>query len=336
MNIKFLIVLIILVGLCVGGVFVYKNLVTPKAEREGGVSLFEEVKPEGEITTPGVTPPEGEKEEEEKSLSGQPKKELKFEWEEDEGERVSDGSVPFVHKLADGRFRLYYCGKEGIVSAISSDGLNFGKEPGIRIDPVLDVGNAELMVCDPTIIDLPDGKIRMYYKGATGSGGPGQAVHKVFSAISSDGLNFQKEGLRIDSERTGDDGWASVPEAVKLPDGRVRIYYVSDASSVGHGIVSAVSLDGLDFIKEETKLTSFVDPAVIILFDGKYLLFAKSFMGKGIYSFISSDGINFEDQQLVISEESYDPSIIQLDNSTYRVFYGCREPVTKSITGHLR
>lgn len=258
-----------------------------------------------------------------------------FEWTKDSGTRVSGGGVPYIYKLKDGKFRLYYCVKEGIVSAVSSDGLNFEKEAGVRIAQVSGFGNHESMVCDPTIVDLPDGTIRMYYKGATGAGGPGKAVHEVFSAVSSDGLNFQKEGLRIDSKKTGDDGWASVPEAVRLSDGRVRIYYVSDAASVGHGIVSAISSDGLNFTKEETKLTGFVDPAVIILSDGQYLLLAKSFMGKGIYSFVSNDGIDFENQRLVLAEESYDPSIIQLDNDTYRVFYGGQEPVTRSITGRL-
>lgn len=264
------------------------------------------------------------------------KAEIKFEWTKDSGIRVSGGGVPYIYKLKDGKFRLYYCAAEGILSAISGDGLNFEKESGVRISRVSSTENAEAMVCDPTIVDLPDGKIRMYYKGATGQGGPGKAVHNVFSAVSSDGLNFKKEGLRIDSEKTGDDGWASVPEAIKLADGRVRIYYVSDAASVGHGIVSAISSDGLIFVKEKTKLTGFVDPAAIILPDAKYLLLAKSFMGKGIYSFISDDGINFKNQQLVLAEESYDPSIIQLTKDTYRVFYGGQNPVTKSITGRLR
>ncbi|MFQ6137170.1 MAG: hypothetical protein ACE5PM_08330, partial [Candidatus Hydrothermarchaeales archaeon] len=182
------------------------------------------------------------------------------------------------------------------------------------------------------------------------------AVHKVFSAVSSDGLNFQKEGLRIDSEETGDRGWASVPEALKLPDGRIRIYYVSGDFEALGGIMSAVSQDGLDFQKEEgARVKTMVDPAITILPDGRYLLLAVVLppppdkprlleQATGIYSFTSDDGLVFENQQPVLLEEGvYDPSIVQLDNNTYRVFYGkdigeAGRPniVVKSITGQLR
>lgn len=283
--------------------------------------------------------------------------ELKFEWTKDSGTRISDGSVPYVHRLKDGRFRLYYCGAGGILSAVSADGLNFEKESGVRISPVDGSGNAESMVCDATVIDLPYDKIRMYYKGANGPGGPGQALHKIFSAISSDGLNLQKEGLRIDSEKTEDRGWSSVPEAIKLPDGRVRIYYVSGDFEALGGIMSAVSQDGMNFQKEAgARVKTMVDPAVTFLPNGKYLLLAvvlpppqnaphKSEQPLGIYSFTSDDGLTFENQQLVLIEGGvYDPSIVQLSNDTYRVFYGkdiggqAGKPniVTKSITGRLR
>ena len=80
-----------------------------------------------------------------------------FSWEKDDGSRVVDGSVPFIHKLSGGESRLYYCKDNGILSALSSDGLTFTKEQGVRISP----GKGfELQVCDPTIIDLPDEKIR--------------------------------------------------------------------------------------------------------------------------------------------------------------------------------
>lgn len=280
-----------------------------------------------------------------------------FEWTNDPGTRISDGSVPYAYRLKDGGFRLYYCGAGGILSAASADGLNFEKEPGVRIAPAGGLGNAESIICDATVIDLPDGKIRMYYKGSNGPGGPGQALHKVFSAVSSDGLNFQKEGMRIDSEKTGDRGWASVPEAVKLPDGRVRIYYVSGDFEAMGGTMSAVSQDGINFQKEAgARVKMMVDPAVTLLPNGKYLLLAvvlppppnapqKSQQPLGIYSFTSDDGLTFGNQQPVLQESGvYDPSIVGLGDDTYRVFYGkdlggeAGKPniVIKSITGRLR
>ena len=167
---------------------------------------------------------------------------ISFSWQKDSDQRLEDGSVPFVHRLKDGKIRLYYCKSKGISSAISNDGLTFTKESGVRISPET---GFEAIVCDPTIVDLPDVKMRMYYKGADSQNpGPRQSIHKIYSAISSDGLTFQKEGLRIDSETNGDNGWASVPDAILLPDGGVRLYYVTAANGE-HGIGSAISSDGL-------------------------------------------------------------------------------------------
>lgn len=268
---------------------------------------------------------------------------LEFSWEKDDGSRITDGSVPFIHQTKDGTTRLYYCNSQGILSAISSDGTTFAKERGVRISPG---ENSELIVCDPTIVDLPDGSIRMYYKGADSmDAGPGQSVHKIFSAVSSDGLTFQKEGLRIDSETSGDNGWASVPDAIMLPDGRVRLYYVS-AAGMEHGIGSAISSDGLNFIKEPgLRVENLVDPALVKIGD-RYLLFAASIderftkVPKGIYYLESSDGLNFGEPIAVFQEDDvYDPSVLKIDDQTIRVFYGKvvppQLPAVESHTGKI-
>jgi len=271
---------------------------------------------------------------------------IQFVWSVDTGIRLEDATVPYAHRLEDGRFRIYYGGPGGILSAISNEGLNFKKEAGVRI-PSGSPESLEAITSDPALVALKDGRVRMYYKVATGPGGPGQSVHSIFSAISTDGLSFEKEGVRIDSQQTPDRGWASVPEAIVLPDGRVRIYYVSDGLYVQHGIVSAISEDGLNFIREETRLTGFVDPAVVRLADGSYLMLAVAFpvgpdgrltdATPGIYSFISQDGINFKDRKQVLSgENNIDPSIADIGGGAYRVYYWNaveKPPVIKSISG---
>ena len=268
---------------------------------------------------------------------------LSFSWEKDGGSRVVDGSVPFVHGLKEGKVRLYYCNSKGILSAISNDGLIFVKEQGVRISPET---GFEFQVCDPTIVDLPDGKIRMYCKGANSQNpGPGQSIHKIFSAVSSDGLTFQKEGLRIDSETNGDNGWASVPDAITLPDGRVRIYYVT-AAEMQHGIGSAISSDGLNFVKEPgIRVPNLVDPALVRIAD-KYVLFAASIderfakVPKGIYYVESSDGFDFGEPIAVFQGDNvYDPSVLKIDDNTIRVFYGKvvppQLPAVESHTGKI-
>ena len=262
--------------------------------------------------------------------------ETSISWKEDSGSRITDGSVPYAHKLSDGRVRLYYCNEQGIVSAISDDGMTFTKESGVRIH----AGTGfEASVCDPTIVDLPDGKIRMYYKGANGPGGPGQAIHKIYSAVSSDGLTFQKEGLRIDSETSGDNGWTSVPDAIMLPDGRVRIYFVT-AGPMQNGIASAISSDGLHFTREQgLRVENLVDPAIVKMGE-KYLLFVASiderFAGvpKGIYYLESDDGLHFGKPKAVFQKDNvYDPSVLKVDDNTLRVFYGKIVPPQPSEIG---
>jgi len=267
---------------------------------------------------------------------------LSFSWEKDSDARVVDGSVPLVHKLNDGKVRLYYCKDDIILSAISKDGLTFTKEQGIRISQGT---GFESHVCDPTIVDLPGGKMRMYYKGAnTMKPGPG-SIHKIYSAISSDGLTFQKEGLRIDSETNGDNGWASVPDAIVLSDGRVRIYYVT-AAEMQHGIGSAISSDGLNFVKEPgMRVENLVDPALVRIGD-RYLLFAASIeerfarVPKGIYYLESSDGLDFSEPVAVFQGDNvYDPSVLKVDDNTVRVFYGKvvppQKPAVESYTGKI-
>ncbi len=266
---------------------------------------------------------------------------LSFSWDKDSGSRVVDGSVPFVHLLKNGKVRLYYCNSKGILSAISDDGLTFEKEQGVRIAPGT---GFESIVCDPTIVNLPDGRMRMYYKGANSqAGGPGQSIHKIYSAVSSDGLTFQKEGLRIDSETSGDKGWASVPDAITLPDGRVRIYYVT-AAEMQHGIGSSISSDGLNFVKEPgLRVENLVDPALVKVGD-RYLLFAASIderfarVPKGIYYLESSDGLDFGEPIAVFQGNNvYDPSVLKIDENTIRVFYGKvvppQLPAVESHTG---
>ncbi len=295
------------------------------------------------VPTPAPDPPPAPKPTPENKNSA-----AQFIWTVDSGIRLEDATVPNVCRLEDGRVRMYYGGPGGILSAISQDGITFTKETGVRVSSS-SPGGHEMIVSDPTLVKLKDGRVRMYYKGANGPGGPGQSVHSIYSAISTDGLRFEKEGIKIDSQQTLDRGWASVPEAIVLPDGRVRLYYVSDGLDVKHGIVSAISDNGLNFTREGPVLTGFVDPTVVRLANGSYLILAVAFpfgsegrltdAAPGIYSFTSQDGINFKDRELVLAgENNIDPAIVDMGDGAYRVYYWNitdKPSVIKSISGKL-
>ena len=255
-------------------------------------------------------------------------------WTKD-GMRLA-GGVPFVLELPDGRYRMYYGNRGGgIQSAISSDGLNWTEESGLRIADGGE-GSGEYVVAGATVIQLDDGRYRMYYDGKTGLGGPGDVIDRIYSAISSDGFNWEKEGLRVDSVGTLDNGWASVAEIVRTFDGRYRLYYVGNAvfQSGQDYIVSAISDDGLNFTREGvvSGLPALAhDPAVITFSNGTYWLFYAwgALNSNRIYAARSTDGRNFtlDSGAVVVPGGTYDPmmaidpAVVLFADGTYRVYY---------------
>jgi hypothetical protein len=92
---------------------------------------------------------------------------------------------PFVLPITGGYFRLYVPSEqEGIISAVSNDGLTFTRENGIRVG----FGGGGM----PRALLLPDNRVRLFVNGShDGQDG-------IFSLISDDGLNFIAEsGMRI-------------------------------------------------------------------------------------------------------------------------------------------
>ena len=112
------------------------------------------------------------------------------------------------------------------------------------------------------------------------------------------------------------------------------------------GIGSAVSSDGLNFVKDDgIRVPNLVDPALVRIAD-KYVLFAASIderfarVPKGIYYLESSDGLEFGEPIAVFQEDNvYDPSVLKIDENTIRVFYGKvvppQLPAVESHTGKI-
>ena len=119
---------------------------------------------------------------------------------------------------------------------------------------------------DAAVVPIARGGWRMYF---TQQRRPGKVIG---SAVSGDLLNWSVEpGVRLElgtSRATG------VPEAVALPDGRVRLYYVTSGGAGPERIDSAISTDGLTFTPESgDRLTGgYVDPAVVQLANGSWLM----------------------------------------------------------------
>jgi hypothetical protein len=130
-----------------------------------------------------------------------------------------------------------------ILSAVSTDGLAWIKEPGIRIN----YGGTydSISISSSGVIRLPDGTFRMYYDGYDGT------HYRILSAVSVDGLVWTKEaGIRIDVGGTYDSLNANTPLPLMIADGTYMMFYCGSSAQWTGQILSAVSVDGLVWTKE--------------------------------------------------------------------------------------
>lgn len=160
------------------------------------------------------------------------------------------GADPWVVRLDDGRYRLYYAvaidepsAWWGIISWISDDGLNFTQESGYRFE-----GYTLFQHC---IVRNPDGSYRMYWLDQKQGFVNNLGNKAIKSALSTDGAwTFMEEtGERLTYLGTGyeTNGIGSC-RVLALAGGGFRMYY--HAISDYDRILSAVSSDGLNFTRE--------------------------------------------------------------------------------------
>lgn len=195
------------------------------------------------------------------------------------GEAVADPGMRFdpseyagphkrILRLADGSYRMYFhtrfgAEKPGIGSAISSDGLNFTKERGLRISAA-DAGFEPGVELSPgDIVPTTDGRYRMYFSSLTPMSGD-LTFNVVKSAVSDDLLNWTvEEGERVGGTSTISGG--EHPSAIANPDGSVTLFY---GRNINLAVFYSTSQDGLTFEKEDRLIGGSVDTAFIRQPDG--------------------------------------------------------------------
>ncbi len=175
---------------------------------------------------------------------------------------------PFVLRMADGTFRLYTpSDQEGIISAVSRDGLAFTREDGVRTFGGIPGGM-------PGALLLPDNRVRVFGAGAyEGKAG-------IFSAISKDGLNFTAEsGVRIE---TPPHSIIDNPQPIRLADGSyLMLYQIHDVKYEGAGslpwehteIHLAASVDGFNWNTNPTIIGYGGTSCVVETADGTLLIY---------------------------------------------------------------
>jgi len=191
--------------------------------------------------------------------------------------KLFDGQMPTVIQLPDGRYRMYYmvnahpqninqppapgqappqphpqqmnCGDNcvaspnNLVSAISTDGLHWTQEPGVRL--ATDGGQYDAnTIIHPSVIRMGDGTYKLYYDGETDPVSSLALVHhyrKILSASSKDGLNWTRDpGYRIDEKPVHT--WEAYSPKATYEDGTVTLRFTTP-----NGIYQASSIDGLKF-----------------------------------------------------------------------------------------
>ena len=257
-------------------------------------------------------------------------------WVKDPGVRMDAGGEgarayiwgPDVIPLPDGRYRMYFEGrtenedgtvKSAIVSALSSDGLAWEQEPGIRLTGASTSYGAPrclYLESDPAT-DGP--RFRLYasaspYPDAVPP--PGAFTnHNIVSAVSDDGLAFELEpGIRVVQERDLESYSVYAPEVLRLGSGSYRMYYAGwvaapevPAGSKYHGrVFSAFSQDGLQWVKDpgicldnggrwDTVKAS--EPCVIDLPDGRFRMFCEACDLTGRWRIASSTSVGSAGQR---------------------------------------
>jgi hypothetical protein len=161
---------------------------------------------------------------------------------------------PTLVQLDDGRYRLYFTAapreeSPATYSAISSDGVRYTFEPGLRFgvegEPVLDCAVARL------------GETWHYFAPVQADRGRG------YHAVSRDGLDFRRvEDVTVAGERQ----WLGC--AVAAADG-LRFF-----GSGRDGIWSAMSPDGVDWRLEPNARIGGADPGVVVIDASRTLIIA--------------------------------------------------------------
>ena len=231
--------------------------------------------------------------------------------------------TPRVVALPNGQYRMYYTqilprpgfpagandygnASTRILSALSSDGMTWTAEPGVRLS-AKQGGAGEFRVVSPDVVPVSGepGRLRMYYECCPGT----QSIeNSIRSAVSDDGLNWSVEpGVRLQTP----DCHYSACRIVFLDDGHSRMY----VAQRGHGIVSAISKDdGVSFKIEDgiriptgdtyDRITAFA-PEILRIDNGGYRMYYAGYSASNrafILTATSDDGFNWmKDSEPVIS-----------------------------------
>jgi len=171
-------------------------------------------------------------------------------------------------------------------------------------------GLGDKIAVDPSPFLLDDGQIRLYYFDISTTKTTGMENNTIYSAISSDGLNFtEEEGYRLRYRGIFD------PDVIRVGD-TWRMYVGNED---GSKVYSATSSDGMNFSYEGVAITGGAIPNVIYE-AGKYYLYYAS---DGVTIATSTDGKIFAKTANKFQRNGLtaDPGVVKVSDNLYFMVY---------------
>ncbi len=231
----------------------------------------------------------------------------------------TSASVPEVVKLNNGDLLLYFVDAATLITPGTerlaySKSIDSGKTWSTKQHIVITGKTNAGAVVDPSVVELSDGTLRMYFFGSeTTQGDPAatEGDHVVYSAVSSDGLNWTVEdGERFAAARLTD------PEVVQMDDHYWLMYY-----SLGTTTGIATSSDGLEWFESKQSWAGGGVPGAYLDADRTVHLYGCS--PSGLMTADSTDGTTFMGGVAVFKEQASvcDPSPALLDDGQVLLIY---------------
>ena len=228
------------------------------------------------------------------------------------------GVSPHMEIVNQTTLRLFYSSMEagGLAVDLCDYDLNCTRQGAVE------------RIQDLTIVETVDGIRRGYFVELN----PNTKSKEIMTAVfSEDGLSYSDK-ISLGISDGGNMAWG-VPDAVIIPDGRVRIYWVDEAAGMaGEKILSTTSktTQGIDFVKDDGYRleNGYVDFEVLKAEENDWeavFSFSPERLPKtpqSIFYGTSKDGLDWEFTGIPISplDMSYlDPTGVLLENGDYLI-----------------
>lgn len=240
-------------------------------------------------------------------------------WEKQINLLFDHASVPGA-VIKNNNIYLYFVDASGnsgdqLSVAISKDlGKSFEKQQ-------VKIKDATLPAVDPNPVLLDNGKIRLYYFASpvsTGDPAKASGQHQIMSAESNDGINFENVSEVFAEENITD------PDVFKTNnDWRMFL-------SEGQKLILAISTDsGVTFKKDDSFAWNKGGVCDTIKIGDVYRTFYCGEGGINSATGAETGKLTGEDEVRLPSEQGQitcDPSVIQLPDGTYLMFYKTQKP----------